>query len=92
MTFLERLTLLEISEIDKFKVFKGLYSSFSISLSLFPEPIYNNVNYQAHTKGIAPHVLYIHCHAHCLNPVNTIINKPEIVDMFSILQAIYVFL
>ena len=45
MIFLERLTLLEISEIDKFKFLKVFIYTFSISLSLFLEPIYNNANY-----------------------------------------------
>lgn len=49
---------------------------------------------QARIKEIALHVIYIHRHSHRLNLVliNTIKNIPEIVDMFSILQSIYVFL
>lgn len=49
---------------------------------------------QARIKEIAPHVIYIHCHAHRLNLVlvNTIKHIPEIVDMFSIIQSVYVFI
>lgn len=49
---------------------------------------------QARIKEIAPQVIYIHCHAHRLNLVlvNTVKNIPEIVDMFSIIQSVYVFL
>ena len=36
----------EISEIDKFMSLKAIICPFSISLSLFPEPICNNLNYQ----------------------------------------------
>ena len=50
MTFLELLTLLEISEIDKFMSLKAFICPFPIRLSLFPEPFYNNVNYQARKK------------------------------------------
>jgi hypothetical protein len=49
---------------------------------------------QARIKEIAPQVIYIHCHAHRLNLVliNTVKHIPEIVDMFSIIQSVYVFL
>jgi hypothetical protein len=49
---------------------------------------------QARIKEIAPHIIYIHCHTHHQNLVlvNTIKNIPEIVDMFFIVQFIYVFL
>lgn len=49
---------------------------------------------QARIKEIAPLVIYMHCHAHRLNLVlvNTIKHIPEIVDMFSIIQSVYVFI
>ena len=50
--FSRAINLLEISKIYKFMSLKAFICTFSISLSLFPEPICNNVNYQAHIKGI----------------------------------------
>ena len=49
---------------------------------------------QARIKEIAPHVTYIHCHAHRLNLVlvRTIKNIPEIAEFFEKVQCLYVFL
>ena len=87
MTFVKRLS--NFSEIDKFKYSKAFSCTLSISLSFFPEPIYNDIYYQERIKEITPHVLHS---LPCPSSEPTQHDIFEIVDMFSILQAIYVFL
>lgn len=49
---------------------------------------------QTRIRELVPHAIYIHCHAHCLNLVlvDCVKSIPQASELFSLIQALYVFM